>query len=360
MRRIPILAALVLAAIIAASAWLVIEAQSDPQPLPTAEHLPRDDEQSEQQPEEAQSQPDEPEEESETEPSDEEQDPGQSSASQSDEAGSQEESDDTASSDETAVESSEADQLGESEQEEEPATVSDEDLPERRLIDALDIERRPHDQSAPAARQHVVVEGESLVGIANAFGVDVHRLADVNGFALEGILPVGEVLLVPSTFTYSPMQMPPGPERYQGGGLVWGTVTDTDHEIVHSLVVNFVDHRAGLPSAPDLVIGCISNRLVVELTWQPDTQPVELSDPPTDVRVYWRVNHGPLLTDRWRIADGVLSAPDAERFIDSLHGAVDLRLYPAALDSPFRFYWYPSVGKMVETPVQPNLDNCGR
>ena len=29
-------------------------------------------------------------------------------------------------------------------------------------------------------------------------------------------------------------------------------------------------------------------------------------------------------------------------------------------DARFWFYWYPGVGQMVETPVQPNLDNCGR
>ena len=49
MRRLPVLAALMLSAVIGRSAWLAIGAQSDPETLPTAEHLPRDDEQAQEQ-----------------------------------------------------------------------------------------------------------------------------------------------------------------------------------------------------------------------------------------------------------------------------------------------------------------------
>ncbi len=357
MRRLPILAALVLAALIAASAWLAIEAESDPEPLTTTEHLPRDDEQAQQA--QAQSQPDEPDEpedESESESSDQDSDSDQDAPAQSEEPASLEDGSDDQSGDAASDEHADAEQQEQSGQAEESATMSDEDIAERRLIKALDIDRRPHDQSAPAARQHTVEEGETLLGIADAYGVDIQRLLDDNDLALDAILHVGETLRVPSSFTYTPLQATPGPEPYSGGGLIWGTVTDMERDVIHSLVVGFIDHRAGLPGAPDLVIGCINRQLVVELSWQP----AELSPPPADVRVYWRVNHGPLLTSRWTYAHGVLSAPDPESLIGSLHGALDLRLYPEAPDARFWFYWYPNVGQMVETPVQPNLNNCGR
>ncbi len=354
MPRLPILVALVIASLIAASAWLAINAESDPEPLTAIEQQPRGDGKSQQ--EQAQSRPDEPEAEPESGSADQDPDGDEDEASGSEEPETADDSSDDLSGDTASDEREVAEQQEESEKQEEHPTVSDRDLPERRLIEALDIERQPHDQSAPAARQHTVEEGETLLGIADAYGVAIQRLADANEFALDSILPVGEILIVPPTFTYTPVQVPPGPDSYQGGGLVWGTVADTERDIVHSLVVAFIDHRAGLPGAPDLVIGCVSNQLVVELSWQPG----DLSAPPADVRVYWRVNRGPLLTSRWTYAHGVLSAPDPQSLISSLEGAADLRLYPADPDARFWFYWYPGVGQMVETPVQQNLDHCGR
>ena len=193
MRRLPILAALVLAALIAASAWLAIEAESDPEPLTTTEHLPRDDEQAQQA--QAQSQPDEPdgpEDESESESSDQDSDSDQVAPAQSEEPASLEDGSDDQSGDAASDEHADAEQQEQSGQAEESATMSDEDIAERRLIKALDIDRRPHDQSAPAARQHTVEEGETLLGIADAYGVDIQRLLDDNDLALDAILHVGE------------------------------------------------------------------------------------------------------------------------------------------------------------------------
>ena len=348
MRRLPVLAALTAAALIAASAWLVIDARSDPQPLPSGEHLPRDDQQSQQQ--DAQDEP---------EPSPDDA-PEQDSAEQledSDEVpASEEEPGPSADEDDTETAEDETDEPAESEQAEESAVISDEDLPEHRLIKAIDLDRRQPAEPVRAEIEYEVEIGDTLALIADAHGVDIFELALANGIDPEGIIRVGDVLRIPSALVHVPLETPPGPDAYSGGGLIWGTITDAQPEVVHTAVVYFIDHRAGLAGAPDLIIGCINNRLVVELSWTPP----ESNGPSDEVRLYWRVNQGPLRTSLWTVGDGVLSATGPKQFIDSLRGALDLRLYPAAPDAPYRFYWYPSAGVMVESPVQANIDNCGR
>ena len=347
MRRLPVLAVLVLAALIAASTWLAIVAQSDPEPLPTAEHLPRDDEQQQDQ---SQSQPAQPDDQAEPDTTAQQEQSDQEAGSEEDQPDQQAEEDDGRSTDEDANEPVE------SEQAEEPVIISDVDLPEQRLIAAIDIDRRQPEEPARREFEYEVELGDTLSRIASIHDVDLFQLAQANGIAPNSIIQVEDVLHIPARHSYIPLEAPPGPEDYAGGGLIWGTIRDAQLGVVHSAVVYFIDHRAGLPGAPDLIIGCVNNRPVVELAVN-----AQGSDTLSGkVRLYWRVDRGPLQTSLWTIDEGVLSAPRPAQFIDSLRGALDLRLYPAAPHDPHRFYWYPSPGQMVETPVQPNIENCGR
>ena len=49
----------------------------------------------------------------------------------------------------------------------------------------------------PAPIEYTVVDGDTWYGIAGAYGVDAESLAAYNGFTLDDILPVGQVLTIP-------------------------------------------------------------------------------------------------------------------------------------------------------------------
>lgn len=345
MRRALILGALILSTAVGLSAWLAIDARSDPAPLPTSQDLPRDEQ--EQQQAQSEPQPDQPEDVSEQEA------PEQEAAAEEDE---QQETEPAAEPEDAEPETDEPQESAEEDQAEPAAVISDADLPEHRLIAAIDINRRAISEPARRQREYEIQTGDTLSGIADQLGVDVLELIQANDLDPHGIIHVGDVLRLPATLEYTPLEAPPGPDDYAGGGLIWGTLTDTQRGVVHTAVVAFIDQRAGLPGAPDLMIGCVNNQPVVELSW-----PAEVSDSrPDSIRVYWRVSRGPLQTSRWSVGEGVLSAPEPAPFIDSLNGASDLRLFPAAPEARDWFYWYPHAGQMVETPVQANLERCGR
>jgi LysM repeat protein len=55
----------------------------------------------------------------------------------------------------------------------------------------------PTAEPTPAPIEYTVVDGDSWFGIADAYGVDAESLAAYNGYTLEDLLPVGEVLTIP-------------------------------------------------------------------------------------------------------------------------------------------------------------------
>ena len=352
MRRLRILAVLAVSASIAVSAWLVIDAESDPSPVVSEERFPRDDEQSQQgqQQAEPEPRPDGADEADQADQAEQAEGAGQQRSEAS--PASQGQSSDSADqpSQQEATDASEP-----QEQQGAPSAASDADLPERTLVEAINLDRPLQAGAAWSPDRHVIEAGDTLSGIADAYDVDVGRLARFNDIKADDLLSVGEALRIPSPRVYVPLQAPPGPSDYSGGGLVWGTITEEETNVVHTAIVNFTDHRAGLSFVPDLVIGCINNRLVAEVALPPG-QAERITD---DVRVFWRIDRGPLRTSRWTVIGGVLSAPDPQAFVDSLRDALDLRLYTATSDDRITFYWYPSVGRMVQTPVQANIDNCG-
>ncbi len=49
----------------------------------------------------------------------------------------------------------------------------------------------------PAAIEYTVVEGDSWIGIAEAYGIDPANLAAYNGLTLEDVLQPGDVIVIP-------------------------------------------------------------------------------------------------------------------------------------------------------------------
>jgi len=57
----------------------------------------------------------------------------------------------------------------------------------------------PTPTAAPTAAtiEYTVVDGDTWSGIAEAYGIDAESLAAYNGYTLDDVLPVGEVLTIP-------------------------------------------------------------------------------------------------------------------------------------------------------------------
>ena len=222
MPRLPLLGVLLAAAIVAASAWLAIDARTDPQPLPFAEHLPRDDEQS--QSEESQDQP---------------------------EPGPEEEADQ-----ELADEDSAGEDAAQESQEDEDAEPTEPLEPVREPVDvliaALDVPR-PQIEPAPKPETTVVLDletyvveaGDTLADIAETLGIELHDLIASNELDSPDLLYVGHELAVPVEVvatelveetepSFEPVEIAPA---ITGDGIVYGTVHDHEHGVVNSAVI---------------------------------------------------------------------------------------------------------------------------
>lgn len=353
MRRLPVLAVLTVAALIAASAWLAIVAQSDPEPLPRAEYLPRDDDQSQQQDPETQ-----------PEPGPDGEDAEQQSPEQEGiQADTDQEIAENELRDDEVAEQAEADNAGtdhEAEEQQSITYVPDQERSHWEIIRAVDMDRRRFDEASRLTQRYTVKEGDTLVDIAELHGVDVNALAAANDLESADHLAIGDPLQIPSPHTYVAQEYPSGPYPYEGGELAWGTVTDLQHGVIHTAVVTWpLKSFPGQFAGGTLIIGCIHNRLIVEFREDMIALDPALADA-ADVRVYWRVDQGPIRTSRWTRTADVLSSPDPGPLIDSLRGANGLWLWPVMEARVLLDFWFSEVARMVETPVQANIDNCGR
>ncbi|MXX46932.1 MAG: LysM peptidoglycan-binding domain-containing protein [Chloroflexi bacterium] len=293
MQRLPLLGALVIAAIVATSAWLVIDARSDPQPLPVAEHLPRDDEQPQQ--EESQDQPEPgPEEESDQEQTDDESDGDAGPESQ---------------------ESQEDEDAGSTEPLEqalEPVDI---------LIAALDVPR-PQIEPAPKPETTVVLDletyvvetGDTLADIAETLGIELHDLIAANELDSPDLLYVGHELAVPVEVvatepleetepSFEPVEIAPA---ITGDGIVYGTVHDHEHGVVNSAVI-----ATSLTDASvRLVEACVDGVRRTYITG--------LSLPDGLTRIHWRFDEGTLNTDRWMAGDDLVESIHRWPFLHTL------------------------------------------
>ena len=291
MRRLPLLGFLVGAAIVAASAWLVIDAQSDPEPLPTVEHLPRDEDQSQQQESQDQPEPD-PEEEAGNEPAD-----------------------DVSASDDTTRESQE----DKNAEPTEPVELSTD--PVDVLIAALDVPRPPIEPAPvpqPATvlelETYIVEEGDTLADITQTLDIELHDLIAANQLNSPDLLYIGQELAVPvavvvaepveeSGPSYEPVEIAPAVSEE---GIVYGTITDQERGVINSAVIVMSEQHPNVR----LIEACIDGARRTYITG------LQLPEGPS--RIYWRFDEGPLSTDRWTAIDQLVESTDWCPFLHTL------------------------------------------
>ncbi len=299
MRRLPILAALVLAAVIAASAWLAIVAQSDPEPLPTAEHLPRDEDQSQQQQSQAQPEPD----------------PDDDQAEQQ-----------SAESEPSQEDASQQSQVDNTEPEESVEAPPD---PVDVLIAALDVPRSPVEPQPPPEttvvleyETYVIEAGDTLADIADLLDIDLHDLIAVNELGSPDLLYIDQELIVPVEVvstepieqtqpSFEPVEVAP---VLTEDGIVYGTIRDYERGVINSAVV--VTSQAD--ASVRLVEACVDGERRTYIMGLP------LLEGPT--RIYWRFDQGPLSTDRWTVGDGLIESNSWCPFLHTLDEQEGIRM----------------------------------
>lgn len=333
MRRLPVLAALVLAALIGASAWLAIVAQSDPEPMPTAEHLPRDDDQSQQQESQAQADP-------ESEP--------------------EEEADREATQQETSEE--EASEELQEEQETDSTEHDETSDPVDVLIDALDVPRAPVEPE-PAATPattvvieygtYVVEDGDTLAEIAETLAIELHDLITTNALDSPDLLHIGQELAIPTEVvvsepaggtasSFQPVEIAPTTTE---DGIVYGTIRDYERAVVNSAVIATSQTH---PSVR-LVEACIDDKRRTYIVG------LQLLEGPT--RIYWRFDDGPLSTDRWAAADDFVESITSDPFIHALYepeGVRTLWIRIGGQDLTF------GIRNLLLDEILVNFSDCGR
>jgi len=331
MPRVPLLGVLLAAAIVAASAWLAIDARTDPEPLPVADRLPRDDDQSQQ--EESQDQPEPgPEEESEQAPAVDESDGDATRESQD-------------SWEDVDAESTEPLELAP-----EPVDV---------LIAALDVPR-PLIEPAAAPEMTVALElgtyvveaGDTLGDIAEALGIELHDLIAINELDSPDLLYVGHELTTSVEVVatepqaeaeppFEPVELAPA---ITGDGIVYGTIRDYERGVVNSAVVA----KSLSDASIWLVEACVAGERRTYLMG------LRVPDGPT--RIYWRFDEGPLNTDRWTAGDDFLESNSRRPFFHRLDGQEGIRaLWIRVGGQDLTF----GVENLIPDEIHVNFSYCG-
>ncbi len=329
MPSLPLLGVLLAAAIVAASAWLAIDARTDPQPLPFAEHLPRDDEQS--QSEESQDQP---------------------------EPGPEEEADQ-----ELADEDSAGEDAAQESQEDEDAEPTEPLEPVREPVDvliaALDVPR-PQIEPAPKPETTVVLDletyvveaGDTLADIAETLGIELHDLIAANELDSPDLLYVGHELAVPVEVvatepleetepSFEPVEITPA---ITGDGIVYGTIRDRERGAINSAVI-----ATSLTNASfRLVEACVDG---VRRTYI-----MGLSLPDGRTRIYWRFDEGPLSTDRWTAGDDLVESIHRWPFLHTLDEQAGIRMLWIRIGGQDLTF---GVENLIPDEIHANFSHCG-
>ena len=343
LRRVAVLAFLILAAAAGVSAWLVIDARSD-EPDVVVESRPQQEEDDQQQAQAAQPEPSEPEQ----------------ATQESQQAAQADKTDQAQSADEEAVEEEDpepedGEQSGEeaepapsepAEPEAETETL-DADSPARDLlIAALDVPRGPLPNPPTFMATYVVAEEDSLSSIAEALGVSVDELIAANDLDDPDAITVGQVLSAPgdrpSESGYIALEVPPS---LTDDGVVYGTITDLDYDTIHSAVATRAEPLM-------LVSACIDGLLRVYVQHL-DSLGHE-GGITALTRVYWSVDDGPLRTSQWKQSGSALESINPRILFEELQEAETLWWRTHLLEAEF------PVASMFPTDVQANLINCGR
>jgi LysM repeat protein len=338
MLRLPVLAALLIAAVISASAWLAIDASSESDTRLIAEHLPRDDEQAQQQ---SQSVP-EPTQPEEAEEEAEEQEAAGEEAS------------------EAITEEDQPDQADDAEAKLDPADV---------VIAALDIERPPVsepepelDQTAPSPTFQIVFEtyvvepGDTLADIARHFQVGLDDLIAANMLDLPDLLQIGRELAIPIEVevdvedpeplaepesAWQPDEVAPGVTE---SGAVYGTIHDHERGVINSAGIAMSHGDASIW----LVEACIDG---VRRTYIKG-----LSLPDEMAQIYWRFDDGLLNTDRWEVHEDRVESVQWCPFLhtaDEVAGTKDIWIRIGDVDLTF------TIANILPDELRANFLHCG-
>ena len=330
LRRVAVLAFLILAAAAGVSAWLVIDARSD-EPDVVIELRPQQQE-DQQQAQQAQPEPSEP-----TEP--------EELAEEAEEQEQEPPPDES----EEAEESDEPAEPAPSEPESESEAVTAPEPPTSAadlLIAALNVPRGPLPNPPTFMATYVVAEEDSLTTIAEALGVSVDELIAANDLDDPDAITVGQVLSAPgdrpSESGYIALEVQPS---LTDDGVVYGTITDLDYDTIHSAVATTVEPLM-------LVSACIDGVLRVYVQ---DLDSLGHEGGITALtRVYWSVDDGPLRTSQWKQSGSALESINPGILFEELHDAQSLWWRTRLFEATFQ------VGAMFPTDVQANLINCGR
>ncbi len=341
MRRLILIAALVLAGIVSAFALLVIGAETDHDPLPTADRIPGDGDQAEQQ--EAQDEPLPTPEDGEPEQAATEEEPVEEEGSDEDEEVEVEE---------PSPEVEDSDEAEDEEQPTQPAEVAEavesEELdPAEIIIRALDVRRMSTESEKPpdvAASAYVVMEGDTLSTIADRFEVPLSDLLVWNGIESANMLVVGQKLRLPVSEAASdpldpPIEVAPGVTE---GGIFFGTIEDHERSVVNSAVVAIADSNSEI----HFIAACVDGvrRMYVK----------GLELPASLAQAYWRIDFGPLNLDRWSVEDNLVETPRSDPLFDELLDAQSLWLRLGGIDISF------SIESMFPSDIHINLVHCGQ
>ena len=350
MQRLRLGIVLLVSAAIGLSAWIAIDAGTDAQPQTLSEHLPRDDEPQEQQ--SAQQSEPAPETAPELE---------QSQADQSVEqsADTQQETPSTADTAPDPEASTNADPVA-PEPASEPAAEPDDAVDDRTMAASLDpAEVIVHAYNAAPlldaakigeaaiseaeigkteigeagqpmtadgrSQRYVVRAGDTLSAVALQFDVPRAELIDANGLDQPNKIAVGFELIIPGATPDSPESPPVQSVSIEiapsmmADNTYYGTVRDhgRDADAPGGGVDTLVVMLSREDSAIRLVTACIEG---ARRTYIMHPSAVDAATDPL-VRVYWRLDDGPLQTDRWRTAPQALESSRATSFARGLDEA---------------------------------------
>ena len=147
---------------------------------------------------------------------------------------------------------------------------------------------------------HVIQRGETLSHIAALYQISLSQLIEANDLDRSALLRVGRELWIPIVEpdpepapTPEPVDVAPG---ITNSGIVFGTIRDHERNVVNSAVVALSQSDTAI----QLVDACIDGVRRIYVTG------LQLPDGPA--RIYWRIDHGALNTDRWTASDGLVES----------------------------------------------------
>lgn len=341
MRRASVFLALLVAGIIGASAWLVIDASADPDPLPAVQHFPPDDDEQQQQASQADPDPD---------------------PEEADQEAPEAASDDGSSDQRQASESS----LSPADTVIAALAVERPQLPEPEAAVAPEPDPSP---PPPRFTTYVIESGDTLADIAGQFEIDMHELIAANMLETPDLIYIGRTLNIPLGDVQAAEPEPetaetvelvaaaePEPPRVPDqvvpgiteGGVVFGTIHDHERGVVNSAVIG-TSHGDSTIWLVEACVDGVRRTYIMGLSL-----PVDSGE---QARIYWRFDGGTLNTDRWSVHEDRVESIRWCPFLhtlDDVEGTKDLWIRIGGIDLTF------TIENFVPNELRANFFYCGR